>query len=142
MPFSGALLTTRSATGSPPESRGLSRRISAPISLRMSITPVRVGFTPTWGRVSSLSSAMEAPTRKNAAEEMSAGTSRGPAASGVPPVTVLVAPSRRTGTPKPPSIRSVWSRVGAGSVTEVSPSAYRPASNTADFTWADAIGSG
>ena len=54
---------------------------------------------------------------------MSAGTSSGPAASGVPPVTALVAPSRRTGTPKPPNIRSVWSRVGAGSVTEVSPSA-------------------
>ena len=37
-------------------------------------------------------------------------------------------------------MRSVWSRVTAGSTTVVSPSAYSPASSTADFTWALATG--
>ena len=67
---------------------------------------------------------------------MSAGTSTRAARSTCPPRTDAVAPSRPTLTPKAVSIRSVWSRVGAGSVTRVSPSAYSPASNSADFTWA------
>ncbi|SFV76270.1 hypothetical protein MNB_SUP05-10-177 [hydrothermal vent metagenome] len=37
-------------------------------------------------------------------------------------------------------MRSVWSRVGAGSVTQVSPSAYKPAKSTQDFTCAEATG--
>ena len=40
----------------------------------------------------------------------------------------------------PVNMRSVWSRVGAGSETQVLPSAYRPASNRLDFTWALATG--
>jgi hypothetical protein len=38
------------------------------------------------------------------------------------------------------SIRSVWSRVLTGSITQVEPFAYSPASNIALFTWADATG--
>ncbi len=38
-------------------------------------------------------------------------------------------------------MRSVWSRVSSGSITSTPPSACRPASRTADFTWAEAIGS-
>ena len=42
----------------------------------------------------------------------------------------------RTSAPIARSSRSVWSRVGAGSTTVVSPSANRPASSSADLTWA------
>ena len=48
---------------------------------------------------------------------------------------------RWIGAPAAASMISVWSRVGTGSVTEVRPSAQRPASRTADFTWALATGS-
>ncbi|MNN95583.1 hypothetical protein D3C81_2144130 [compost metagenome] len=75
MPFSFAERTRRSATGSPPTMRWFSRVMSPPISLRMSITPVRVGLMPTCSSTSSEFSAMLAATRKKAAEEMSAGTS-------------------------------------------------------------------
>jgi hypothetical protein len=41
-----------------------------------------------------------------------------------------------------PSVtRSVWSRVATGSMTVVRPGVLRPASSTADFTWAEATGS-
>lgn len=39
------------------------------------------------------------------------------------------------------SMRSVWSRVGTGSITVVAPGVFNPASSTADFTCADATGS-
>ena len=55
--------------------------------------------------------------------------------------TVTDVGRRRTRTPAASSISSVWSRVGAGSTTVVAPSALRPASSTADFTWALATGS-
>ena len=51
-------------------------------------------------------------------------------------VTLTVRPSTTSGTPMPRSIRSVWSRERSGSVTLVSPSAERPASRMALFTWA------
>ena len=46
-----------------------------------------------------------------------------------------------TSAPKWRSMRSVWSRVASGSMIVVSPGALRPASRTADFTWADGTGS-
>ena len=61
--------------------------------------------------------------------------------SATPPVTVMRLPSRRTSAPNAPSMRSVWSRVGTGSTTVVSPSAKSPAISTADFTCALATGS-
>ena len=46
-----------------------------------------------------------------------------------------------TGTPARCSIRSVWSRVGIGSSTVVTPTSVNsPANSTADLTWAEAIG--
>ena len=107
---------------------------------RILITPMRVGLIPTWVSSRSEPGAMLAATRKKAAEEISAGTSISVAVSALPPVTAITPSSTLTGQPKPPSMRSVWSRVGAGSVTEVQPSAYRPASSTQDFTWALAMG--
>ena len=46
-------------------------------------------------------------------------------------------PSTEISAPKWLSMRSVWSRVGIGSITVVRPGACRPASSTADFTCAD-----
>ena len=51
------------------------------------------------------------------------------------------AASRPTSAPAAASIRSVWSRLGTGSRTRVSPAASSPASSTQDFTWALATGS-
>ena len=51
MPRSRAERTTMSATGSSPNSRTFSIVMSAPISISISITPVRVGLTPTLGIV-------------------------------------------------------------------------------------------
>ena len=46
-------------------------------------------------------------------------------------------PSRRTGAPSASSARSVWSRVAAGSTTNVSPDACTPARSRAPFTCAE-----
>src|SRR5690606_10830758 len=97
MPLSFAERTRISATGSPPTSRSFSRVISPPISLRMSITPVRVGLMPTCSSTSSAPSAMLAATMKKAAEEMSAGTSMRVAVSLWPLCTLAVAPFTSTG---------------------------------------------
>ena len=75
-----------------------------------------------------------AATMNGAAEEKSPGTSTSPSCkrSGGSTLTEL----GRTVTRAPPacSINSVWSRVGAGSITVVLPTAPRPASRTADLT--------
>ena len=108
----------------------------------MSMTPVRVGFTPTF-------SMMYSPLRRDAAgdqEERRGGNVAGHIdARAAQPLACRASrtrgPSVSICTPKPRSMRSVWSRVGAGSVTVVMPSAYRPASRIADFTCALATGS-
>ncbi len=48
--------------------------------------------------------------------------------------------STLTSAPKWRSISSVWSRVGWASITVVRPGVFRPASRTADLTWAEATG--
>ena len=141
MPLSPERRTCRSATGSPPcDSRGTTV-MSAPMSFRMSMTPVRVGFTPTFSMMYSPLPAMLPATRKNAAEEISPGTSTREPCRVCRPFSRTRGPSVSICTPKPRSMRSVWSRVGAGSVTVVMPSAYSPASRIADFTCALATGS-
>ena len=97
MPRRGAERTRRSATGSPPVFRGFRTWISAPMALRMLSTPTRVGFMPTCSRVRSEPGAMLAPTRKKAAEEISAGTSSSRPTSRPPPSRQTVAPWRWTG---------------------------------------------
>ena len=52
---------------------------SAPIATRASSTPVRVGFSPTFSTVMSLSGTTSAATSKNAAEDRSPGTLTAPA---------------------------------------------------------------
>ena len=67
--------------------------------------------------------AILAATMKKADDEISAGTSISQAVSRWPPAR-RISPSRLpTSQPKPRSMRSLWSRVGAGSWTTVSPRA-------------------
>ena len=54
--------------------------------------------------------------------------------------TPSAAISTSTAAPNPFSIFSVWSRVMTGSMTVVTPGVLRAASRTADFTWAEGIG--
>ena len=82
-----------------------------------------------------------AATTKGAADEKSPGTSTSPSESRSTGRTVTLVGRTVTLAPASCSMRSVWSRVGAGSTTVVSPSAYSPASSTADFTCALATGS-
>ena len=85
---------------------------------------------------------MGAPaTSQKAAPDGSEGTVSAIAAgSRGPSRRTVCAPSgpvvSSTAMPRARSIRSVWSRVATDSVTAVSPSAARPASRTADLTWA------
>jgi hypothetical protein len=78
---------------------------------------------------------------RKAAELMSAGTSSASSASSSTLSTSTAVPERRTGTPAPASIRSVWSRLRDGSTAVVVPSASSPASSAHDFTCALATGS-
>jgi len=96
MPRSRAARTRISATGSAPTSRSFSNWISAPMPRRISIAPARVGFTPTWAREISEPGAMLAATRKNAAEEMSAGTSISTARNRPPPSSETAPRSSRS----------------------------------------------
>ena len=102
---------------------------------------MRVGFTPTPASRISEPATSVAAAMKNAAEEMSPGTSVSPATRRSGARTVTSPRLASTSTPAAASIRSVWSRVGAPSTTVVSPSATRPASSTHDLTWALATGS-
>ena len=82
-----------------------------------------------------------AATTNGAADEKSPGISTSPSESRSAGRTVTLVGRTVTAAPAAASIRSVWSRVGAGSTTVVSPSAKRPASRIADFTCALATGS-
>ena len=104
---------------------------------------MRRGLRPTPCTVISEPGTSAAATRNGAADERSPGTStlaERPAPSAG--WTVALPGRRRTRAPARSSMRSVWSRVGAGSSTVVSPSSARsPARRTADLTCADATGS-
>ena len=76
-----------------------------------------------------------------AADEKSPGTSTEPSWMLVAPSTLAEFGLVVTRAPAARSISSVWSRVGAGSITVVLPSAPRPASRIADLTCALATGS-
>ncbi len=93
MPCSGAYLIASSATGSPPTERGFSTLISAPINLRILITPIRVGLMPTCSSTTSDPGQIAAATRKKVAEEMSLGTSMVVALNACPPSRLTVEPS-------------------------------------------------
>ena len=105
---------------------------------------MRSGLSPTPATVRVEPGTISAATSGNAAEDGSPGTVRADATSSGWPATVMRRPSfpsdTATWAPKWRSMFSVWSRVGSGSITLVSPGALRPASSTADFTCADGTG--
>ena len=84
------------ATGSPPTSRSFNTSISAPMSVKIVMTPDRVGFIPTCSRVRSEPSAIDAATRKKAADEMSAGISSVAARKTPPPCKLMTSFSHST----------------------------------------------
>ena len=100
---------------------------------------MRPGFRPTPGHRTRQPGRDAARARKNAAEPRSPGT-RNPNGSSGPGCTVTSAPFNTTSTPHMRSIRSVWSRVGIGSMTVVRSAAASPARRIADFTCALATG--
>ena len=77
----------------------------------------------------------------NAAEDGSPGTWIAPSSSSSCWVSEIRSPSREIRQPARASRRSVWSRLGSGSITVVVPDASRPAISTHDFTCALATGS-
>jgi len=81
--------------------------MSAPICSSSSRSPVRVGLTPTLRSIRPFSAARHPATRKNAADEKSAGTAICAARSTCPPSSAMVEPLRSTSTPKAASMRSV-----------------------------------
>ena len=109
--------------------------------LRMSMMARRVGFVLTPSRRSSASGWAAAGDEPEGRAGRVGGHGLGDRggqhrpveAHGVGAVWPVVS---STAMPRARSIRSVWSRVAIDSVTAVSPSAARPASRTADLTWA------
>ena len=136
---SSAAETRSDPLGSPARSAS-STSTAAPIRPRISSRPVLVGLSPTPVRDSALPGTIVAATMKKAAAEMSPGTSISPGRSPRAGRIVTVSPLRWTSAPAAASIRSLWSRLGAGSTMLVSPSAISPASSRHDLTWALATG--
>ncbi len=106
---------------------------------------MRVGFISTLRIVTSDPGTIDAATIQKPADEGSPGTVMSCGFSSASPWIAISLPSGVSSTvssaPKPRSMRSLWSRVGTGSMTRVMPGVLRPASSTADFTCAEATGS-
>ena len=145
MPTSGPAVTSRSLIGSlgATAADGASRSPStiAPIRSRIRRKPVRVQLTPT-SRTTSREPFTSTPAAiMNAADDEVAGHDEALRVELVGARRPTPSARRaRTATPAPASIRSVWSRLGAGSTTLVVPAAASPASSTQDFTCALATG--
>ena len=113
----------------------------APIRSAIRTKPVRVQFA-----LMSVITIREPLTRIaaamwNAADDGSPGTWMSPSSSSSCWVSSIRSPSRVMRTPARASSRSVWSRLGSGSITVVVPSASSPAISTHDLTCAEATGS-
>ena len=129
--------------GSPPRSPSSSTSISAPIRSSTPSSPVRVGLRPTPVRVD-VAAGHEQGARpgRRRRRRSRPGRRSGPASSrsaGARPRRPRPAAARRRR--RRLSMRSLWSRLGSGSTTRVSPSASRPAKSRHDLTWALATGS-
>ena len=108
---------------------------------RIRTNPARVQFTPTLCSSSRDPGTSTPAARRNAAEDRSPGTVTWSSSSSSTFVTATRGPRRSIPTPARASRRSVWSRLGVGSVTATSPWASSPAIRTHDLTWALATGS-
>ena len=100
-----------------------SRLMFAPMRDSTSNTPSRVGLVLTLRSMSSEPGAMEAATKKNAALEMSEGTTQSRGFNDCPPPMDTPRSSIVSFTLAAASIRSEWSRDRWGSSTGVVPSA-------------------
>ena len=130
---------TRSADGSPASSRMFSIRMFAPISRRTSRTPRRVGLMPTPLIVIEALGCAQPATSQRAAALRSHGTLTFTDSSCDLRIVTFSASTARS-APMAVIIRSVWSRDAAGCTTDVSPSAYRPATRIDDLSCALATG--
>jgi hypothetical protein len=81
----------------------------------------------------------QAAAIRKAAEDGSPGTTTSSSSSSSIAWTLTRVPARSNGTRARRRIRSVWSRLRYGSLTDVSPSAVSPAISRHDLTWALAI---
>src|SRR5215471_1070349 len=111
-PLSAEWRTARSPTSSPPSSRRLRMRISAPISCSVTMRPIRRGLSITPFSIISEPGTMSAATNGNAADEGSLGTAIGTGFSSASPVIeIALAPSGRISSeisaPKALTMRSV-----------------------------------
>ena len=130
-----------SPAGSPNSSRGLEIEMCAPMAVRMSSTPVRVGLSPTSDKVTREPGTIAAAASRNAADEMSPGSVPSRGLSDVAGWTVSVSPAETTVAPMARSMRAVWSREGSGSCRVTGASAPSAASSRQLFTCAEATGS-
>ena len=110
MPFNDEERTVISATVSPAEVCTFSSVISAPISFKTLIIPVLVGFIPTFVTVICEFGIIAPSTKKNAAEEISPGTSTLTAVRSFVGFTVISRLSTVKSAPIALNISSVWSR--------------------------------
>ena len=117
-----------------------------PISCSVSSSPVRVGFISTFSMVMSEPGTMSAGDQREAgrggvARHRDRLAGEFALAFDADMAHAALGRSRLDRlAPKPFSIFSVWSRVITGSMTVVMPGVFSPASSTADFTCAEAIG--
>ena len=143
VPSSGPAATSSSPIGSSPAcvpGGSRSPTITAPIRSAIRRKPVRVQFSPT-----SFTTTREPRTRiaaatMKAADDGSPGTRTPSISSSSTEAIFSRSPSCSNGTRAPRRKRSVWSRLGAGSITVVEPDAFIPASSTQDLTCALATG--
>ena len=104
--------------------RPVSRTSTRAPNLRStSINPVRVGLSPTSSICTRDPGSAAAATIQKAAEEKSPGTESVCPMARCPPSTEIVRAWTTTLRPKILNARSVWSRVAAGSATDVVPGA-------------------
>ena len=95
--------------------------------------PSLVEFIPTFLTVISEFGVISPNTKKYAADDISPGTLISIPLKSEAVLTVAVVPSDLQSIPNWLNIISLWFLLRLGSVTEVSPSAYNPASNIDDL---------
>ena len=119
--------TRRSPTGSPPTSTPGATSISAPIRSRIVSRPVRVGLSADSFQLD-LAAGDQQPRRRGRRRPRRCrrGRRSRPARGARRARSTTASPSRLDVGAGGLSMRSVWSRLGSGSTTLVSPSASRP----------------
>src|SRR5947199_2147058 len=121
---SGEDSTSKRPTGSPSRSPVGSASTLAPLARSAPTKPKTRGLRPTSSITIDEPGVMHAATANSAADDGSPGTSRSKGAGAPVSIRVVRSSTRATGARSASSMRSVWSRLGAGSSTSVTPSAW------------------